>query len=344
MSTRRHHQPALTIVIPTVNRAGVVGRAIESALAQTSDEIEIVVSDNGSTDDTPAVLSKYQDPRLRKIRHERTVSAEAHGNFLLEEARGEFFLGLSDDDYIEPEFAARVLDLYRRRQLSFVYTGCMVHYARVSVPAVVGPEVESGTDYLAAFFDGKREVCWCACVTRVADLRAIGPIPEGTICGDMFYWTKLAFDGDVGCVAAPLSNYTLMNTDNISSGAPVVRWAREMRMLADQVISGFEQAGVSRDETEALRAHCVEFVARSTANQFIWNAIRGKSRLRLLQDLRECAGFVSGDRSVWSRVAGALGLPRAVLVSVILKAAAQRAVERKNHYTERAQAATSPLS
>jgi hypothetical protein len=115
-------------------------------------------------------------------------------------------------------------------------------------------------------------------------------------------------------------------------------------MLADQVISGFEQAGVSRDETEALREHCVEFVARSTANQFIWNAIRGKSRLRLLRDLRECAGFVSGDRSVWSRVAGALGLPRAVLVSVILKAAAQRAVERKNHYTERAQAAASPLS
>ena len=70
--------PRLTIAIPTINRAGLLGRAIESALAQTSSDIEIIVSDNGSTDDTPAVIDRYvgrcAEGRLRTFRHPSTIS------------------------------------------------------------------------------------------------------------------------------------------------------------------------------------------------------------------------------------------------------------------------------
>src|SRR5580704_8361224 len=112
--------PRLTIAIPTVNRAGLLGRAIESALAQTSSDVEIIVSDNGSTDDTPAVIARYSEhysgrgneSRLRTFRHASTMPATIHGQFLVEQARGEFFLGLSDDDFLEPEFAAEVLTLF----------------------------------------------------------------------------------------------------------------------------------------------------------------------------------------------------------------------------------------
>jgi len=64
--------PRLTIAILTFNRADLVGRAIESALAQTYADIEILVSDNGSVDSTPSVLASYSDPRLRTFRHEAT--------------------------------------------------------------------------------------------------------------------------------------------------------------------------------------------------------------------------------------------------------------------------------
>src|SRR5689334_22793293 len=119
--------PRLTIAIPTVNRAALLGRAIESALAQTSKEVEIIVSDNGSTDETQAVIERYAGRGLRTFHHTVTMSAARHGEFLIGEARGELFLGLSDDDFLEPEFAAEVLALFDRNpELSFAYTGCAV--------------------------------------------------------------------------------------------------------------------------------------------------------------------------------------------------------------------------
>ncbi len=58
MTSDTRQSPRLTIVIPTVNRASLVGRALDSALAQTYDNLEIVVSNNGSTDGTRALLDR----------------------------------------------------------------------------------------------------------------------------------------------------------------------------------------------------------------------------------------------------------------------------------------------
>jgi len=237
--------PRLTIAIPTLNRANLVGRAIDSALAQTSPDIEIIVSDNASTDDTAALLKQYEGRRVRVFRQAQTIPASRNGEFLINQARGEFFLGLSDDDYLEPEFAAKVLALYDRHpELSFVYTGCAVHYEDVEVPALVGPEVESGLDFLMGHFTGKREVSWCACVTRVRDLRALGPQPDDRVIGDMYFWTKMAFLGPVGCVPQVVSHYILFRkqNDNISHGTSPLEWTREVQLLADEVMEGSRKA------------------------------------------------------------------------------------------------------
>ena len=268
----------LTIAIPTVNRAGLLGRAIESALAQTSPDIEIIVSDNGSNDETPTVIGRYAGRGLRTFRHSSTMSAARHGEFLIQQARGEFFLGLSDDDFLEPDFAAQVLAMFDRHpDLSFVYTGCAVHYEDRQVPALVGPPVEPGAAFLAAHYADTREVCWCACVTRVRDLRELGPQPDDRILGDMFFWTKLAFRGPVGCLPGVLSHYVLLRSqnDNISHGTPPLVWARESRLLADEVIETSRLAGADAGYMPRLLADCRRHIARSTANQFVWSRLRG---------------------------------------------------------------------
>jgi len=317
----------LSIVIPTLNRLVLAQRALQSALAQTSDDIEILISDNGSSDGTAAWLAGVSDARLRKFRHEQTISVQAHGNFLVEQARGEYFLGLSDDDWLEPDFAADVLALLDRHPgLPFIYTGCLTHYAQAAVPALCGPERESGSDFLAAFFAGRREVCWCAAVSRMADMRAIGPIPPGRIFGDMFFWTRLARRGDVGCVARPLSHYSFVTEDNLSTGTPVTAWAMETRLLADEVLQAWPPAERHRIDAVARDMHA--FVARSTANQFVWNALRGAARGALWRSLPPLWPLLWRSPRVWPRLALALALPSAWTRRLVLAAAGRRGRQR----------------
>ncbi len=70
--------PRVTVAISTWNRADLVGRAIASALAQTFDNIEILVVDDGSTDGTPEAIARFDDRRLRTVRLERDQPGPEH--------------------------------------------------------------------------------------------------------------------------------------------------------------------------------------------------------------------------------------------------------------------------
>jgi glycosyltransferase involved in cell wall biosynthesis len=330
MTVDSAERPQLTIVIPTVNRAALVGRAIESALAQTYDSIEIIVSNNGSTDGTAAVLAKYEGaPRLRVVHRPATIPATDHGNLLIDEARGRFFLGLSDDDWLEPEFASRVMALFDRRpDLAFVWTGCFIHYGDVVMPALTGPEIESGPEFLAAFLEGFRNVCWCACVTRTEDLRRFGPIPRDVVCGDMFFWTKIAALGPVGCVAEPLSHYISYreNSDGVATGTPILEWGADMQRWVRDILAICDSAKNPPMPHAQLERYGRRFLARSTSNQFVWRALLGEKRSSLLRTIRPALPYLdSHDRSPWIRVIASLAAPKWLLRNRMLSQARRRA-------------------
>ncbi|MDK9714177.1 MAG: glycosyltransferase family 2 protein [Sulfuritalea sp.] len=318
--------PRLTIAIPTLNRAHCLARAIDSALSQVNADIEIIVSDNGSCDDTADVIARYDDPRLRKFQHEITMSPQAHGNFLLEAARGEFFLGLSDDDYIDPDFAQRAIALYERVPgLSFVYTATILHIADVELPALHGPEVEDSLHFIAAFFGNLRNVCWCACVTRLADLRAIGSIPPDRFIGDMYYWCKIAFQGPVGCVHRPVSHYTFMTADNMTSSIGVLRWAHEVQCLADESLELFVARNPDGNILDSLRHSMARFIALSVADQFVWTAIRGAPKTGLALTALKAYRYCWRHPVTWPRIAASLTVPRGILRRLVLLKAAKAA-------------------
>jgi glycosyltransferase involved in cell wall biosynthesis len=318
MIERAQQRPRLTIAIPTVNRASLVKRALDSALAQTYRDIEIIVSNNGSTDDTRTVLSRYEGmPRVRILHRDKTIPAVVHGNFILEQVTTEFVLALSDDDWLEPTFAEKVIDLYNRHpELSFVWTGCFIHYADVVMPAAIGPEVESGNDFLAAFLVGSRNVCWCACVSRTADLKRIGPTPGDVICGDMFYWTKIAAWGPVGCVPEPVSHYVVFRDagDNESGGTSVLTWAQDTARWVRDIVASYEKSDATYYSQEELRYYADRFLTRSVANQFVWQAIRGTDRRSLFRSVKAALPYLqSRDRSPWIRVIASLVAPKWLL-------------------------------
>jgi glycosyltransferase involved in cell wall biosynthesis len=97
--------PPVTIGIPTYNRAdGYFRQALESAVRQTYENIEIVVSDNCSTDNTESVVKEIGDGRVRYFKQERSLSPNENFNFCLNQAGGAYFLLLHDDDLIDEDF------------------------------------------------------------------------------------------------------------------------------------------------------------------------------------------------------------------------------------------------
>ena len=320
----------LTIAIPTINRAYCLKRAIDSALAQTSPDVEVLVSNNASTDGTRAMLdalvASRPDSRLRVVHHEERLHAAVHGAFLMTEARGSHFVGLSDDDWLEPEFAAEVLSLFARDpKLTFAYTRCWMHLDDLVIPSLTGPEAEASIDFLDAYLAGRRQIFWCACVARVADLRRLGPQPIDRNIGDMYFWTKLALEGPVGCVDRHLSHYSYM-TDNFSIGIPAVEWAEETALLVGEMVSGLRRLGVSEQRMAGIEAEGRRYLARSTANQFALNAQRGATKRALLGSLRSCWRHLSGDPlTAAPRVAAAMLLHRKALRPLMHAAAARRA-------------------
>jgi glycosyltransferase involved in cell wall biosynthesis len=99
----------VSIVIPSYNRAWCLPAAIESALGQTYTTLEILVMDNCSTDETPAIVASYRDPRLRYFRQPVNVDMASNWGEVLRRACGRYITFLCDDDRLSPDFVANRL-------------------------------------------------------------------------------------------------------------------------------------------------------------------------------------------------------------------------------------------
>jgi glycosyltransferase involved in cell wall biosynthesis len=99
--------PAVSVCVPAYHGAAHIAATIESVLAQTYADFELVVVDDGSTDGTAAVVERYADPRIRLVRNPRRLGAQGNWNRCLELARGRYFKLLPQDDLLAPPCLAR---------------------------------------------------------------------------------------------------------------------------------------------------------------------------------------------------------------------------------------------
>jgi len=102
--------PRVSVFIPVHNRAHYIAVAVNSILAQTFEDFELIVVDDGSTDRTVEVLQRFDDPRLRVERNPGNLGIPATRNRGLELARGEYIALLDSDDHSYPERLARQVE------------------------------------------------------------------------------------------------------------------------------------------------------------------------------------------------------------------------------------------
>ena len=95
----RDHTPLISVVIPTYNRQNTITYCLKSVLAQTYKNFEILVVDDGSTDQTVPIVSEICDPRIRLIEAKKNGGAQAARNIGIKAAKGEWIAFLDSDDY-----------------------------------------------------------------------------------------------------------------------------------------------------------------------------------------------------------------------------------------------------
>ena len=149
-----------SILLPTRNGGAYLRDVIASALGQSCDDFELVVSDNASDDETRELVAAFaSDPRLRYMRLEKPVPVTENWTNALRESRGDYFLMLGDDDAVLPGALDRLNEAIRRNGepecvtyngFSFVFPGSVPdgpHGYYADPHFVFGPE-----------FDGEKEL------------------------------------------------------------------------------------------------------------------------------------------------------------------------------------------
>ena len=109
-------QKLISIGMPTHNRADVISYAIDCLLSQTYSNLELIISDDFSTDDTQKLCKEYarKDKRVRYLRNENNLGLVGNFGRALKAARGEYFFWAPDDDWWDPKFVETLVDVLEK--------------------------------------------------------------------------------------------------------------------------------------------------------------------------------------------------------------------------------------
>src|SRR5918993_3753166 len=119
----RSPMSSISVVVPTRNRSDLLAVTLRSVLRQRDVDLEVIVVDEASTDDTARMLAAVGDPRVRSIRHQTPQGVSTARNHGAAEARGEWVAFTDDDDLWAPDKLARQLHAAQVAGRDWAYTG-----------------------------------------------------------------------------------------------------------------------------------------------------------------------------------------------------------------------------
>lgn len=209
--------PLVSVVLPTHNRAGILGYAIGSVLGQTERNIELIVVDDASTDDTPVVLNQFAkiDSRIKILRNPEPLGGGGARNVGIAASSGEWVAFLDDDDaWMENKLRTQLEKLAVHSSA----VACSCSYERytttgrkmvVRVPDDITLQQLFRLNYLAGA---------SMCMASRSALLSIGGFDTKFRSGqDWDLWVRLRYEGSIAICSEPLIKYQDHNGVRISN-------------------------------------------------------------------------------------------------------------------------------
>ncbi|NIJ32961.1 glycosyltransferase family 2 protein [Sphingomonas oligoaromativorans] len=202
--------PAVSVIMAAYNGAAFIRDTIDSVFAQTMADFEIVVVDDRSKDDTPAVLAAIGDPRLRVFQAERNGGPAVARTIAMGHARGRFIAGLDQDDLCRPDrFAVQLAYLDAHPGIALVGSAiepfCGERVRPGPFPDLVEPE---RIDWMMTMLN---PIAWSTVMMRGEVARALDPFErdEYRFAEDFDLYRRVRAHGRIGRIAEPLVRYRL---------------------------------------------------------------------------------------------------------------------------------------
>ena len=228
-------KPLVTIAIPTYNRAACyLKHALESALSQTYPNIEIIVSDNCSPDNTKEMVNAYADLRIKYFRHAHSIKPIDNFNFCIRQAKGHYLLLLHDDDMIDDDFVETCMKTASySSDIGIIRTGMrrideQGNILRECRNFTVGLSTE---DFFLAWFRDKTPTHVCMSLFNADKLKQIGGFNSNYhLFSDVLAEIILAAKFGRVDIEDVKSSFRMHSAQN-SSSAKVKDWCKESSIL-----------------------------------------------------------------------------------------------------------------
>jgi len=248
--------PLVTIAIPTYNRSDkYLKSAVKSAISQTYPNLEIIISDNCSSDDTEAVIKAFEDSRIRFFKQDVNIGPNNNFNFCLKQAKGYYFLLLNDDDFIDDDFIDICMKAVNYRiDVGMMRTGTRIVDPKGKILAEYPNRVAglSAEDFYRSWFAFKTSFFLCSTLFNTKRLREIGGFQsKHQHLEDAVAIVKLAAGYERVDILEAKANFR-RHADEITFAVSVKHWCEDYLYLLD-LICNLAKENKSQIRTEGER-------------------------------------------------------------------------------------------
>lgn len=203
---KNNTQPLVTVLMPVYNADQHLGAAIESILLQTFTGFECIVINDGSTDNSAAIIKRFSDSRIVYLENERNLGLIASLNKGLQVAKGMYVARMDADDVALPQRL--------QKQVEFLNTHTEVVAVGSNYNVVLNGKVSNAEPVELSGHQLKTILLFATCYAhptvmfrRMASGAFLPYAPDFKHAEDYRLWTELAVQGELGYISEPLLNY-----------------------------------------------------------------------------------------------------------------------------------------
>jgi glycosyltransferase involved in cell wall biosynthesis len=241
--------PKVSVIVPNYNHAPYLAQRLESILNQTYNDLELLILDDASTDDSYKILRRYYSkPRVRiVVNTANSGAAFPQWNRGIYLAKGEYVWIAESDDSADPHFLETLVPLLDETpNLGLAYCQSrLINKAGVKVGDSLNwtedldPKrwkfdfINNGKDEIRNYLIHKNTIPNAsAVITRRSVLNKVLPVDTSfQLCGDWLHWGKVLLQTDLAYVSEPLNHWRLESSNSRPLQAGVLEWAEGQRVI-----------------------------------------------------------------------------------------------------------------